>query len=277
MSGYFDALMRSSGMTIGRPGLAPAKLEATALDVDLDHMANAEPTARHPVSTTDQPPAPGVSEVVDLTVPQPVPRSLDRHTHDELPGAPAHSRSAPEGAVEPGKPPVESAKPDLGEALVRAAMRWVAAGTPQVGPVTDVSDGAQGVARLQPILRPALERTSSLATTEPAADEDDGQSASLNKAPATPAPSALPLSESIAATPQPFRAPLVPAALLPQTAPPVRDEVVEVSIGAIHVRVDAPPAQTVARPASTPAAGAPVAATARPARSGLSRRALRRI
>jgi hypothetical protein len=127
-------------------------------------------------------------------------------------------------------------------------------------------------------LRPALERINSLATTEPPADEDDGQSALLNKAPATPALSTPPLSESIAAKPQPFRAPLVPAALLlPQAAPPARDEVVEVSIGEIHVRVDAPPAQTVARPASTPAAGVPGATRPRHARSGLSRRALRRI
>ena len=277
MSGYFDALMRSSGMTIGRPGLAPAKLEAAALDVDLDRMANAEPTARHPGSTTDQPPAPGVSEVVNLTVLQRAPRSLDRQTHDEPPGAPVHARGAPEEEVEPGNPSVESVKPNLGQALVRAAMRWVAAGTPQVDPVSDVGDGAQGVPLQQPILRPALERTNSLATTEPPTEEDDGKSASLSKAPATPAPSTLPLSESIAAKPRPFRAPLVPAAVLPQTAPPVRDEVVEVSIGAIHVRVDAPAAQTVARPASTPAAAVPGAARPRPARSGLSRRALRRI
>ena len=55
-------------------------------------------------------------------------------------------------------------------------------------------------------------------------------------------------------------------------APLARDEVVEFSIGAIHVRVDAPAAQTVARPATTPRA-----VPAPPPRSALSRRALRRI
>ena len=278
MSGYFDALMRSSGMTIGHSGPALEKLEAAALDVDVDRTTNAEPHARRPGSTTDEPPTPpGVSEVVDLTVPLRVPGSVDRRTHDEPPEAPAHAR-APAGAVEaPGKPPAESPTSDLGQALVRAAMRWVAAGTPQVSPVDPVSDVAQGVPRRQLTLPPVHEQTSSRVTKKRPGDDDDARPESLNEAPGTPAPSGFPAGESIAGKSLPIRASLVPPARLPPAAPPVRDEVVEVSIGAIHVRVDAPPAQTVARPTVTPAAGASGAAATRPARSALSRRALRRI
>jgi hypothetical protein len=89
-----------------------------------------------------------------------------------------------------------------------------------------------------------------------------------------PATLGLTVEKSIAATALPIRASAVAPAPLPRLA---GDEVVEVSIGAIHVRVDAPPAQTIARPALTPAAGTPGAAATRPARSALSRRALRRI
>jgi hypothetical protein len=171
---------------------------------------------------------------------------------------------------------VESPTPDVAQALVRAAMRWVAAGTPPVSPVP-ISDVAHGVPPREPTVRPAEEHTSSLATPRLPGRDDDGPSESPDRVPAPQAPLTLPLSVAIAATPQPFRASLIPPAPLPPAAPSVRDEIVEVSIGAIHVRVDAPPAQTVARPALTPAAGAPGAARPGPARSGLSRRALRRI
>ena len=88
---------------------------------------------------------------------------------------------------------------------------------------------------------------------------------------------------SMVVTPYPqTRVPIEPAAALDRAAPPPtvdarplpHDEVIEVSIGAIHVRVDAP-----APPAAAPAPPAPRAhvPASRPARDGLRRRALRRI
>jgi hypothetical protein len=285
MSGYFDALMRSSGMTIGRSGAAPEQLEPAALDVDVDRTMDTEANAERPAARTSQPPVPSrVSEVAELTVPLWAPGSLARPAHEEPPEAAASSRgplAAPDEA--PGKPQAEPPKADLGQALVRAAMRWVAAGTPQVSPVSPVSpvsslsNLAQAVPRPEPTVRPAYGHSSSLAAPKPPGGDRDGQSESSIEAPSAPAPPTLSLSKVIAAKPQPFRASLVPPAPLPPAARPVRDDVVEVSIGAIHVRVDAPPAQTVARPALTPAASAPGAARPGPARSALSRRALRRI
>jgi hypothetical protein len=58
-----------------------------------------------------------------------------------------------------------------------------------------------------------------------------------------------------------------------RVAPTVADETVEISIGAIHVRVDAPVPQALAAPA--PAARLPSARSV--AGSALSRRALRRF
>jgi hypothetical protein len=53
-----------------------------------------------------------------------------------------------------------------------------------------------------------------------------------------------------------------------------RDPPLDISIGAIHVRVDAPAAQTVTQ---APAPRSVVAPSAAPGRSALSRRAMRRI
>ena len=284
MSAYFDALIRSSGMTIGRLRSASTQFQPASIDVDVDRRTpGAEANAVRLASPSREPVAPPrISDDVELP-PARVPQSVDRRTHVEPDRAPAGARGAPEPAVDaPEKPsalPMESAKPDLEHALVRAAMRWVAAGTPQGSPVSSVGpvdDVAQGVARRQQSV-PAVDEQTSIVAAKPLHQDDGGaQSEGVNDAPATPAPPKLPAGESIAAKPVPIRASLVTPPLPPQVAPPVRDEIVEVSIGAIHVRVDAPP-QTVARPALTPAAGSPAAAPSRPARSALSRRALRRI
>jgi hypothetical protein len=60
---------------------------------------------------------------------------------------------------------------------------------------------------------------------------------------------------------------------------PLADEIVEISIGSIHVRVDAPAPQTIARaaPAAVPASPAPSLSERAAGRSALARRALRRI
>jgi hypothetical protein len=78
-------------------------------------------------------------------------------------------------------------------------------------------------------------------------------------------PEIYPLPRSVAM-------PVSHAALRPDAAPQPREEVVEVSIGAIHLRVDAP-AAPVLKTAPAPVPSTPVAKP----RSSLSRRALPRI
>jgi hypothetical protein len=284
MSGYFDALIRSSGMAIGRARSASAQVEPAAMEVDVDrNTTDREEGAVRAELTPHRPLAPLYTpDTAQLTVPQ-VPIRVERHTHEEPDAASAPVRGATETAVhspeKPSTPPVQSPEPELDHSLVRAAMRWVAAGDPQVSPTGAVNPAnlideiAQSVQRPQQSRSAVPEHTSTIATKRLNRDDDDAMSDSQNEA-HPPATLGLTVEKSIAATALPIRASAVAPAPLPRLA---RDEVVEVSIGAIHVRVDAPPAQTIARPALTPAAGTPGAATTRPARSALSRRALRRI
>ena len=284
MSGYFDALIRSSGMMIGRarPGLTRVAPAAPAVDFDGSSAAT-EPHALRSASTLhERLVPPHTPDAIELTDPPRVLGRVDRHTHEEPETAPGPARRA-EGAVDapqkPSVPPVESPTPDLGHTLVRAAMRWVAAGTPQVGPdrtVGPISDIAPAVPGWRHSVSPTHEDSSTIPTKKLHRNDDDGQLESLNEASAPAAPLKVPAEES-AEKPAPIRASLVPPVPPTLVAPAVHDEVVEVSIGAIHVRVDAPPAQIVARPAPTPAGSASGAATNRPERSALSRRALRRI
>jgi len=280
MSGYFDALMRSSGMTIGRsePALTPPEPAAIEGEVD-GSTTSAEANAVRSASTPHEPHAPpDTADAIESPMPPRLLASVDRHKDQEPATAPTRAHSAAEERVDspkkPSAPPVESRTPDVGHTLVRAAMRWVVAGTPQDSAVTDFAQGVPRPPQSSPVVH---EQDSTIATTRLDRDDDDALSESPNGARAAPAPLNVPAKESVAAAPLPIRASLVAPASLPPVVPPVRDEVVEVSIGAIHVRVDAPPAQTIARPALTPAAGKPSAATTSPVRSALSRRALRRI
>jgi len=136
---------------------------------------------------------------------------------------------------------------------------------------------AQDALRPPQSLPRVQEQTDTIATKKPRREDGGVESYGQDETRPKRAALGLTVEESVAAKPIPIRASLVTPAPLPPLAPPVRDEIVEVSIGAIHVRVDAPPAQTIARPALTPAASPRDAAAARPARSALSRRALRRI
>jgi len=285
MSGYFDALMRSSGMTSGRARPALRPLMPAAIDVDVDGgAAQTEADAPRSASTPHEPLQPPRLDAMVRTEPPRVPDRIERDAPEEAATAPAPAHAATERAVhspqKPYVPPVESPRADLGHTLVRAAMRWVTAGTPPVGsdnPVGTVSNIAPGVPGRQQSMPAVREEVRTVATKSRQRDDDNAQLESRKGARATPEPLNALAREFAADRPVPIRASLVTPATVHPVAPSIRDEVVQVSIGAIHVRVDAPPAQTVARPAATPAASAPGAAPSRPARSALSRRALRRI
>jgi hypothetical protein len=238
MSGYFGALIRSSGIAIGastttaaEPGVAAVRVEgASSAQPGLE-----TPAADHDASATPGSPAMSPSSVIRAPA-----------AAAPLVG-PVGRASA--GAAEPPSPTTgvvrssEAPQPDPppGDSRVRAALRWIAADTLQK------RTPARGAASTTTTA--SLDRVAEANPTPPGARL------------ASPAQPVVGERQSVQA---------VAAALLH-----ARDEVTEISIGAIHLRVDAPAAQTVAR------AAAPNPATSRApassARSSLARRALRRI
>jgi hypothetical protein len=276
MSGYFDALMRSSGVTIGGSKPAPARFEPSAVEVDIDRSppATAVGTVRE-VSTVQPALAPVcISDQVELTVPPLVTEPVPQYAHERPDPAPGNRRGAPEPAADSSMtrpaPSLNSAEPDPGRALVRAAMRWVAAGTPQA------SDGAHTVPAPEQPLPTVREEARVITMTKVVREDDEAQPQPPGTTPTPPAAPNLAPREGGLTTPFPIRSARIAPAPVPVPAS-TREDIVEVSIGAIHVRVDAPLAQTVARPAATPNASAQRAAGTTSARSALSRRALRRI
>ena len=250
MSGYFDALMRSSGMTIGRPELAPTPLEPAAIGGEVDRSTSAEAKAERSASTPHEPHAPlHTADAMEPPMPPRVLGSVDRHTYQEPDTAPTPAHGAAEKAVhspkKPSAPPVESLTPDLGHTLVRAAMRWVAAGTPQDSPVSAVRDVAQGVPDRRSHRRPLRAKTDHR-DERPHRDDDDAHSESRMRRGQHPHPESRG-KESVAAKPLPIeraRRSCTAAASCRGTKSPR-------SRSAQSMRVDAPPAQTIARPAPT--------------------------
>lgn len=269
MTGYFDALLRSTGVSAVAP--ERAMTHAAPGVVELDQETRAETTSPRAAQTADRMKVPATHERAREFEPSPV--APTARVEPITPVAPTpHAtrvqRVSPPPPVEPtsaraSTAAADEAPTDIGPAMVRAAMRWVAAdaAAQQIGaPVAetqthhrevltdrevDVTSGVQKVEDALPFHR--------VSHTE-------------NPAPlASPAPTTRPVNTTLA---------MIPAAPL-SPAPVARNEIVEVSIGAIHVRVDAPAVQTVGPQAPAPAP--PRATAARPQRSALSRRALRRI
>ena len=146
--------------------------------------------------------------------------------------------------------------------LMRAAMRWVAADPQAVAPRERAQTGLPETA----------------ATGRSVLDVQRAES------PHQPDPMRLPEVQAWKTAPRHDSLSL-PAALTQPATPRVEPEAagrepeapLEISIGAIHLRVEAPAPQTVARPLAPPARDQQPAAPAPSTRSGLSRRALRRF
>jgi hypothetical protein len=277
MSGYFSALMRASGMPIAGRTPAVAHAESPVVEIDVERSP-----APMPARAVAAPPMPQHT-VAPTRVPAPVtplaptaPQASDTHEpHAGFAGTErAESRGVEDAAAAvPASPAAETTKPPIGQALVRAAMQWVVADTQQV----------RGVAQAEPSnVQPRAVRSDepSILPATPAFGEHrvESKPQPQNEAQADPPVRDLTTREPVAAQSLAIRStrPAPEAPPMP-VAPSDRDEVVEVSIGAIHLRVDAPVAQTIARPAATPPAAARRTPTTTSQRSGLSRRALRRI
>ena len=186
--------------------------------------------------------------------------------------APARPQHASEThADSPTRPVVQDLSvsgPTVGQELVRAAMQWVAADVQLLRGAAGIDPRSHAMSHDNAAFAP-----STASFHERRTGEDSGSS--LDQAAPPSAVPHLNAGEPMPVLVLPARSPRVAAAVPP--APFARDEVVEVSIGSIHVRVDAPAAQTVARSAATSPAAARRAATETSQRGGLSRRALRRI
>jgi hypothetical protein len=294
MSDYFDALIRSSGMALG-PGM-PATMPGDGPPGGVaPELGLVEIEVQREMSQPMPPPAIALAPPAPLRPASvPSPSGLARASQTRSPEATGAPPTATEVAasVTPAAPPptprrpdpgplpapasevaatATTGPPDLRQAMMRAAMRWVAADpefpastAPEVTPPPRPSDqdparrddpsvrvagssAGDGRHAARPTTRPAPPPTRSIVT-----------------------PVSMPASrgeEAVARTPARTSEPTYLAR---------HDEMVEVSIGAIHVRVDAPAPQTVTAP-PPPAAGKRPVAERPPARSGLARRALRRI
>lgn len=285
MSDYFGALMRSSGMAIGPAAAITDPTAPSPIEVEVDQVPSATvPAAEFPTSPAETRVAPprvatANSSPGEPVTPAPVPRvdPIEDHRADTV----AHNRadaveadradvsrtSRPERVPPPpraaAEPVVDGPDASRGEALVRAAMRWVAADAGVVSPdraARSRQEGDEGISvGATPVLR--LPGVDGHVTTASPSLAIDG-----------------PVTSQKAAAPVSPRSPHAAiSAEAPATAPVATEEVVEISIGAIHLRVDAPAAQTIAAPAVAPPAAARRPASGRRSGSSLSRRAMRRI
>jgi hypothetical protein len=278
MSGYFGALMRSSGMAIVARPRAIASVEPRVMEIDVERPA-AMPA---PSSPTVSPPHKAATLFpVPSSVPQPARQTLPAADEPRREGqslsvaepAPVRATTDKAGDAPSPRTPrrVDAPQRDLGQAVVRAAMKWVAADTPHAIP--------QIVTHTEPSSPIGGEENTGTITPAPALHEHRGEvettrsNVTLERRPIRTREAGDPIDVHAVPKSSARPTPALPTAVLPSA----RDEVVEVSIGAIHVRVDAPQVQTVTRPAASPPAPARRATAESTARSALSRRALRRI
>ncbi|QBE66501.1 hypothetical protein [Pseudoduganella lutea] len=274
MSGYFGALLRASGLDTGA-SLAPGRAEAQAAlppsgpemaapaDEEFPPQAGTRVPLAHAGPAREQPGSVTIVDLAEAHAAQAGEVSKDWRPAAPL-QAPAHQAAlagppaidpvpraalpatAVEGSAtthveEPAEAVLHEKAPPT---PLQAVLQWVAA-DPAAAPVAP-APAARGKATVASPHRaePLVERT------------------------ASPAPGPVAL--------EPARPPMIhalhPAATEPFAVPPARrDDIVDISIGTIQVRVDAPAAQTVALPQ------APAAPVATPPRSGLARRSLRRL
>jgi hypothetical protein len=270
---YFGALMRSSGLGAAATGVDPGGLEVDASPAAAELPS---PTGwNEPVSPAAAMPMAAVPAVPATTAAPVVPAPL----HIEpVEAGPADAVVVASAAVA-ARP--DAAQAATGHAMVDAAMRWVAADPRQ--PPHAVHEAPLRPPR--PLARAPVDGTRPAAQQDTAPDRpqpgpEPRPELVVDRSAETSFPDPTPLPEretrpNVLAWPRPARA-TAPSSAMPPTAPLAREDRIEVSIGAIHLRVDAPAAQTVAHAAPPPAAEPPAGASPF-ARGALSRRALRRL
>ncbi|MDH4554516.1 hypothetical protein E8F11_04855 [Pseudomonas sp. BN417] len=278
MSDYFAALMRASNLFAS--GATPSPEAPLEFGVEAPAAPLPAAPALRPLRTepraaviaSEQPtPAAQVS--------QPVPA---RQRHDAIhpassaipalvaPGPRAEPATRSPAAPQSRQPGVElpdggpPRSPQAGE-RVQAAMRWVAS-DPQLTPPVQPA----------PTPRRAMAENPDRGQTPFAAIPPEAS------APLEPPRPPLARNEASAPLPTPVAIPIQATEPARRYAEPeaqvaAAEEQLEISIGAIHLRVEAPAPRTLARTATPATPAQQPAASASPTRSGLSRRALRRL
>ena len=268
MSGYFDGLMRATGLPLGNaPRIGPTPRRVLALDEPpVESIAALAPNPFGPTSQASSqthavamPRAERLASIGSPTVPERVPppapargasaapeAATGRSVEEPMP--PARAEVASPAQPTPGSPtpttgaPIVDATPITSERVIQAAMRWVAAGgTPQaVAAAVSIPGNADQV----------------LPSSDQAATQRQAQPAHRDSLPMARLATRELASTSRGQEPQ-----------------GVGHRAVAVTIGAIHLRIDPPQATTpMAAPAPTP-----IPREGAPAVSGLARRALRRL
>lgn len=290
MSDYFGALMRASGLVntppLPRTPPSPADygieeiVEERRITAPVDARAQAsipvQPLLNNPAhlpqeavpSAQAQAPA-AIEQAEPMAMPLPMRKAIEPST----PALPqtwvaettlqttektAGAYSVPDGQPASAQPPLPPQRQttDPGLTLIQAALRWVATGEAE----------AERMPGQPPAPASALPPSS--AQARPEGIVYTGQPALEERPLGTPNP---PPAQPTYLKPQESRAFIRAAAAERQKAPRLAtEETIEVSIGTIHVRVDAPPPPAPSAPAPNPA-------NTQPPRSGLSRRALWRI
>ncbi|MDH4581248.1 hypothetical protein E8F20_05080 [Pseudomonas sp. BN415] len=278
MSDYFAALMRASGL------FAPAAVPGLEAPPELGVEASAPASQPEPASPQDSS-VPTSTEArravatIDRStanVPAARPRAVDNSSESarpapnplrDRPASPQRNAPIPSLPEPSTAPPVSERHegrqaPSQADERVRIAMRWVAA-DPQLATPTEPAHRHS-----QTVLESGH---SPLQAQRPASPSQSNPIHVPEAQAAIPALQSEVLSEPVAAAP-----PATPRGE-PEVFESAGEETLEISIGAIHLRVEAPGPQTVARPIAPPARAQQPTTPVSSTRSGLSRRALRRF
>ena len=266
MIDYFGALIRSSGLSVdsdvsaGTPAetpLDPAATDYGLVEFEIQRDTTPAATPAVPAQAAEHAPHTGAAEMRQTAIAPARAAYVER--------APARSLPASSESIARQ----QSHTPDLGQAMVHAAMRWVAVDThnaitsPEIVPMPRPTPPV-------PAMKVASHRASALTT--PLVNVEEVRTVPRAT---TPLPPKVVTPIRVESIEHPGSIDRAAQRATGATRPVPHEEVVEISIGAIHLRVDAPPSQTVAQ--ATPAPASRAMADRAPMRSGLARRALRRI
>lgn len=267
---YFGALLRSAGRPVDGAAsvhapvsqatpATPASPGADLVEIDATHEAQ-RPGPGAPAAQKPQPAAPSRKATASAAAIDE--RRRPDNAMPEVPAGQHGARPAAPEVIDLSAPPLHSA--------VQAALAWVASdpqGRGNADAMPEVLAESTRVRAEAPMddTEKAAHETDAVTLLQGNADDtaDDGEGP-------PPGPSHSPATGHRPATP-PAADRRMRAARAP--APSAREEVIEITIGAIHLHVDAPPQAGIA-PAPPPAAPSLRSPTPR---SALSRRALYRL
>lgn len=290
MSNYFDGLIRASGLAAG--SYPPVAADHGITEIEAQH--DASPAATSPVTAGarrdtqgtehDAPPA-AITPVAEgprtntqpteIITPPPVATPTMPASAIREYGAPPRTERTELVSDRPLATPPASASnprpqsdlPDLGQAMVHTALRWVTAEVHTASALTEIEIAPE---RVPPKSAQALTTHGNTPPARPSVSPPEAQPVPG----ATTLPPEAPIPLRVAPVRHPASTDQPPPWASATRRPATHDERVEITIGAIHLRVDSPPPQTVVQaPAPTPRP--PVARP--PPRSALTRRVLRRL